>query len=112
VTGGPRPGLSARYTAIWGSPTAGRYGGKYDDGGLLPPGLSTVMNATGRPERVLTDNQWNRLASRPTGLAPGTPVTMTLVDAAGSLLATLRGVVDRATGAASRTAVREMMGVR
>ena len=108
----PRPGLSARYTAIWGSPTAGRYGGKYDDGGLLPPGLSTVMNATGRPERVLTDNQWNRLASRPTGLAPGTPVTMTLVDAAGSLLATLRGVVDRATGAASRTAVREMMGVR
>mgnify|MGYP000855588138 FL=1 len=108
----PRPGLSARYTAIWGSPTAGRYGGKYDDGGLLPPGLSTVMNATGRPERVLTDNQWNRLAARPAGLAPGTPVTMTLVDAAGSLLATLRGVVDRATGAASRTAVREMMGVR
>ena len=106
----PRPGLSVRETAIWGSPTTGVY--KFDRGGLLRPGLTQVLNATGRPERVLTEMQWKRLTSRPADLAPGTPVTMTLVDAAGSLLATMRGVVDRATGGASRTAVREMMGVR
>lgn len=33
----------------------------HDDGGLLQPGLSLVNNATGRPERVLNDQQWNAL---------------------------------------------------
>ncbi|MFJ5156310.1 phage tail tape measure protein [Streptomyces sp. NPDC088353] len=32
--------------------------GGYDSGGLLPPGLSTVYNGTRRPEKVLTDQQW------------------------------------------------------
>ena len=56
----PRPGLSGREIAIWGSPTVGRYGGarKYDAGGLLPPGVHAAVNATGAPEAVLTARQW------------------------------------------------------
>lgn len=38
---------------IWGKPNL------YDDGGYLPPGLSTVMNATGKPEPILTSGQWD-----------------------------------------------------
>jgi hypothetical protein len=30
----------------------------YDEGGMLPPGLSTAFNGTGAPEAVLTSNQW------------------------------------------------------
>lgn len=30
----------------------------YDEGGMLPPGWSTVFNGTGRPEPVLTQPQW------------------------------------------------------
>lgn len=33
----------------------------YDSGGMLPPGLSTVYNGTGRPEPVLTGGQWDSL---------------------------------------------------
>lgn len=33
----------------------------YDDGGWLPPGMSTVLNATGRPEPVLTAEQWEKM---------------------------------------------------
>ena len=56
----PRPGLSGREIAIWGSPTVGRYGGarKYDAGGLLPPGVTAAVNATRAPEAVLTARQW------------------------------------------------------
>lgn len=35
--------------------------GWYDQGGWLPPGVSTVVNATGRPEPVLNDSQWKSL---------------------------------------------------
>ncbi|MBB1153524.1 aggregation-promoting factor C-terminal-like domain-containing protein [Amycolatopsis dendrobii] len=35
----------------------------YDDGGWLPPGYSTVANHTGKPEAVLTQDQWNALTS-------------------------------------------------
>ena len=56
----PRPGLSGREIAIWGSPTVGRYGGArtYDAGGVLPPGVHAAVNATGAPEAVLTARQW------------------------------------------------------
>jgi biopolymer transport protein ExbD len=30
----------------------------YDEGGYLPPGLTTVYNGTGKPEPVLTSQQW------------------------------------------------------
>lgn len=56
----PHEGASGRETAIWGSPTVGRYGGarKYDAGGLLPPGVTAAVNATRAPEAVLTARQW------------------------------------------------------
>jgi hypothetical protein len=31
----------------------------YDNGGYLPPGITTVMNLTGRPEPVFTADQWD-----------------------------------------------------
>jgi hypothetical protein len=34
---------------------------KYDAGGYLPPGLTTVMNLTGKPEPVLTSDQFDRV---------------------------------------------------
>lgn len=37
---------------------------KYDDGGYLPPGLSTVLNATGRPEPVFTADQFRKMGSQ------------------------------------------------
>ena len=55
----PHEGASGRETAIWGSPTVGRYGArKYDAGGVLPPGVHAAVNATGAPEAVLTARQW------------------------------------------------------
>jgi hypothetical protein len=35
----------------------------FDQGGWLPPGVSSVYNGTGQPEPVFTDRQWNTLAS-------------------------------------------------
>lgn len=56
----PKPGLNARYTGIWGSPTVGRYGGarKYDRGGWLPTGVTAAVNQTGTREAILTARQW------------------------------------------------------
>ena len=56
----PRHGLSARKTAIWGSPSVGRYGGarKYDRGGWLPDGVTAAVNQTGQREAILTARQW------------------------------------------------------
>jgi len=46
----PHEGASGRDTAIWGSPTVGRYGTrKYDQGGVLPPGVTAAVNATRGP---------------------------------------------------------------
>jgi hypothetical protein len=36
--------------------------GKYDSGGFLRPGMNLAYNGTGRPEPVLTTQQWNALA--------------------------------------------------
>jgi hypothetical protein len=35
---------------------------QYDNGGYLQPGITTVLNATGRPEPVFTGQQWDRLS--------------------------------------------------
>ncbi|WP_335936614.1 phage tail tape measure protein [Streptomyces sp. PTD5-9] len=50
-----------RYGANW-TRVMTRPGG-YDSGGLLPPGLSTVYNGTSKPERVLTDRQWDAITA-------------------------------------------------
>ena len=34
---------------------------KYDAGGYLPPGLTSVVNLTGKPEPVFTDSQFSRM---------------------------------------------------
>jgi hypothetical protein len=36
---------------------------KYDQGGWLQPGITTAVNATGRPEAILTAPQWQSLSS-------------------------------------------------
>ena len=56
----PKPGLNARHTGIWGTPTVGRYGGarKYDRGGWLPTGVTAAVNQTGQREAILTARQW------------------------------------------------------
>ena len=61
----PRPGLSARHTGIWGSPTVGRYGGarKYDRGGWLPSGVTAAVNQTGTREAILTARQWSDVSA-------------------------------------------------
>lgn len=33
----------------------------YDNGGMLPPGMSTVFNATGKPEPVFSPDQWQKI---------------------------------------------------
>jgi len=54
---------SMRYAlAAYGSlPRAYNRAGGYDAGGWLPPGVTTAVNATGRPEAVLTDVQWRTM---------------------------------------------------
>jgi hypothetical protein len=44
-----------------------QYGLKFDSGGWLPPGISTVANFTGRPEAVLTSAQLAALADGSSG---------------------------------------------
>jgi len=39
----------------------------YDDGGLIPPGLSLVANGTGKPEPVFTDGQWSDIRAAKSG---------------------------------------------
>ena len=46
----------------------------YDSGGWLPQGLSTVVNASGSPEPVLTPGQWDALAGA--GGGPNVDVTV------------------------------------
>lgn len=106
----PRPGLSGRETAIWGAPTAGRL---YDNGGYIPPGVSTVVNKTGRPEPVLTDNQW--AAIKNDNGTRGDGRTYIATESIEELREAVRegadaGVAGR-IGSSSRQNVRAVMGV-
>ncbi|MFE5369256.1 aggregation-promoting factor C-terminal-like domain-containing protein [Streptomyces mirabilis] len=52
----------------------------YDEGGVLPPGVSAVVNRTRKPEAVLNDAQWraiSRLAARGAG-GVTVPIVITL----------------------------------
>ena len=60
------------------------YAGKYDQGGLLPPGLSAIYNGTSKPEAVLTGGQFNSLAGA-AGIGAAVVRTMTRnLDSSGS----------------------------
>lgn len=39
----------------------------YDQGGYLPPGLSTVINRTGKPEPVFSPDQWAKMSAGGSG---------------------------------------------
>lgn len=45
----------------YGSLSALNRPGGYDDGGLLQPGATLAFNKTNKPERVLTDEQWEKI---------------------------------------------------
>lgn len=106
----PKPGAFVRETGIWGSPTAGVY--KFDNGGFLQPGVTTVVNKTGRPEPVFTSAQWDALRAH--GAQAASPETLVVVDEDGQLMARMRVVardtVDGALVPASRGRVRDMLG--
>jgi hypothetical protein len=42
---------------------------KYDNGGYLPPGLTSVVNLTGKPEPVFTADQWGNMGGAGDGAA-------------------------------------------
>lgn len=48
----------ARYGSL---PAAYNRAGGYDSGGWLPPGYSLTYNGTGRPEAILTADQWDTM---------------------------------------------------
>ena len=106
----PKPGAFVRETGIWGSPTAGVY--KFDNGGYIQPGLTTVLNKTGRPEPVFTSGQWDALQNRVS--SAGSPDTLVVVDEDGQLMARMRvvarGAVDNALAPASRGRARDLLG--
>lgn len=106
----PKPGAYVRETGIWGSPTAGVY--KFDNGGYIQPGLTTVLNKTGRPEPVFTSGQWDALQNRVS--SAGSPETLVVVDEDGQLMARMRvvarGAVDNALAPASRGRARDLLG--
>lgn len=64
-TGWPEPPRGADLSDLLKSSLSGTF----DAGGVLPPGVSTVFNGTGRPEAVLTAQQWNTISA----LAQGQP---------------------------------------
>ena len=49
-------------SAGWTQPESFIVGNGYDTGGFLPPGWSMNYNGTGRPEAVLTGDQWDALS--------------------------------------------------
>ena len=58
--GWPEPPTGGTFGNLLDSPLAAR---QFDSGGMLPPGYSTVVNGTGRPEPVLTDQQWRDISA-------------------------------------------------
>ena len=95
----PRPGLSVRETAIWGSPSTGLY--KFDSGGLLQPGLTTVLNATGKPEPVFTGGQWSKIGDL-LGKSGNTPSVLEVRDVDGDLVGRMRVEAERVAVEVSR----------
>ncbi|MGW1015572.1 hypothetical protein [Streptomyces niveus] len=78
-----------------------RYGfmpGKYDQGGYLPEGLSTVFNGTGRPEPVFTSQQANALVSG-RGLGGPTSFEGDLYLDSGEFLGKVRGEATQVVNA-------------
>ena len=58
----PTFGIPVRETGVYGAVNYGHF--KYDQGGWLRPGITTVVNKTGKPEPVFTSNQWQTLKNK------------------------------------------------
>lgn len=76
----------------------------YDTGGMLPPGYSTVLNATGKPEPVLTSAQWDAISAAAMGGDGGSHHDhFYLGDVGGTVEARVRGAVAAAHVAQRRS---------
>ena len=99
VVEAPTFGIPVRETPICGSPSTGLY--KFDSGGLLQPGLTTVLNATGRPEPVFTGGQWSKIDDL-LGKGGNTPSVLEVRDVDGELIGRMRVEAERVAVEVSR----------
>jgi SLT domain-containing protein len=76
-----------------------------DQGGTLPPGYTTVLNATGRPEYVLTGEQFAAVTAGGDGGSVGQFAGTLYLDS-GQFLGTVRGEIARA-GQRTGTAITQ-----
>lgn len=95
----PTFGIPVRETPIYGSPSTGLY--KFDSGGLLQPGLTTVLNATGKPEPVFTGGQWSKIDNL-LGRQNSAPSVLEVRDVDGELIGRMRVEAERVAVEASR----------
>ena len=95
----PTFGIPVREIPIYGSPSTGLY--KFDSGGLLQPGLTTVLNATGKPEPVFTGGQWSKIDDL-LGKGGNTPSVLEVRDVDGELIGRMRVEAERVAVEASR----------
>lgn len=95
----PTFGIPVRETPIYGSPSTGLY--KFDAGGFLQPGLTTVLNATGRPEPVFTGGQWSKIGDI-LGKGGNAPSVLEVRDVDGELIGRMRVEAERVAVEASR----------
>ena len=95
----PTFGIPVRETPIYGSPSTGLY--KFDSGGFLQPGLTTVLNATGKPEPVFTGGQWSKIDNL-LGRQNSAPSVLEVRDVDGELIGRMRVEAERVAVEASR----------
>lgn len=95
----PTFGVPVREVPIYGSPSTGLY--KFDSGGLLQPGLTTVLNATGRPEPVFTGGQWSKIDDI-LSKRGNTPSVLEVRDVDGELVGRMRVEAERVAVEVSR----------
>jgi phage-related protein len=66
--------IPQRYGSLQAAYDYKRRTGVYDDGGMLPTGLSLAMNATGRPEPVFSGDQWDSISAAAGGSGRTAPL--------------------------------------
>ena len=89
----PTFGIPVREIPIYGGPSAGVF--RYDDGGLLQPGMNVVENKTGVPEPVFTSGQWSKIDELLTRSNPG-PQVLEVRDVDGILIGRMQVESSRA----------------
>jgi len=95
----PTFGVPVREVPIYGSPSTGLY--KFDSGGFLQPGLTTVLNATGKPEPVFTGGQWSKIDDL-LSKRGNTPSVLEVRDVDGELVGRMRVEAERVAVEVSR----------